>query len=376
MAQMCIVNGRIPEVASGIISFIPIFDDSTYYGKDYKISSAQILKGKFELRKKQYSDNFIAYKCRVIQDNNIFVTDFVFLKKGYQEIEITSLNEHTSPSMLTFPEIDKQSVFYKNYFKEFVQKVTRFYTFRDSCQKVNSTDSQCVNRIDQDKKLAAFQIESDSLFTSYAKIRASDYYLFWKLIERLYFKGFQEEFIPIANKVPAFLQNSLAGLKLRRDLAKIPILDLNNRVLPFSLINSRNEQVLIEPSFFKGKISLIEFWFTGCVPCLRQFEELKKMQVPSLYENFQVLSVSTDKGLMRKEWFKYFGANEKGWLQFLDNNEYLEKNLLINSFPTSYLVNESGIVIKKNISIPELQELLLQKYSKDHLYQEKGVEPQ
>lgn len=110
-------------------------------------------------------------------------------------------------------------------------------------------------------------------------------------------------------------------------------------------------------SSLKGKIVLVDFWASWCGPCRRENPNL--VRVYEKYKNakfhkakgFEIYSVSLDnskdawKAAIEKDGltWKYHVSDLKRW-----KNEAAQL-YGVNSIPSSYLIDQNGIVIAKNL---------------------------
>ena len=369
------VKGQVRGVTIGEISFVPLAEDSSYYGEDYELPSAKIINGKFVFKKEQYSKTALAYRCLIKSLDETYLTGVFLLKGGKQEILIESLNEYVSPKITTDSRLTEQAVVYQNKFQDFVKRFEQYNLMIDACDENEKVTADC-NEEDIAVKMNAFKAESDSLFLSYARENAAAEFLLWKLIERIDNNGFDEDFKLITANFPSALLATAAGINLKQDVFRSRALSVKTKVLPFTLLNAANENTTIDTSYFKGKITLVEFWFTGCAPCERQFEALRKMQISNPNTNFQVLTISTDSKEKAQDWFTRVNQQDGGWKKLLDLDASFATAIAVNSFPTSFLVDEKGVVVARNMPMSTLEKLLFKSYSKLHIYREDGFEPE
>lgn len=109
-------------------------------------------------------------------------------------------------------------------------------------------------------------------------------------------------------------------------------------------------------SDYRGKSVMINFWTTWCPPCKKEMLDIetfsKKMQ-----DHWVVLAVNVD------------GGNERGVRQFvkernltfpvlIDNNDMVSNQYHILSIPTTFFLNEEGIIINKGFSMLTLQQMM------------------
>lgn len=107
----------------------------------------------------------------------------------------------------------------------------------------------------------------------------------------------------------------------------------------FTLKNLDGEEVSL--SDYRGKIVLINFWATWCTWCDKEMPDLQKLDEEN--DDLVVLAVDV---MEDKETVK--GYIEKGGYEFevvLDEDGEVAKTYLVSGFPTSYFVDEEGILL-------------------------------
>ncbi len=108
----------------------------------------------------------------------------------------------------------------------------------------------------------------------------------------------------------------------------------------------------------KNKYILIDFWFSGCQPCLKQFDTLQKIYDNNKQKGFEIIGISTDSKKNVSNWEEVILKFNLSWIQYLDTGGVEAKKLYIMSFPTNFLLDRNGTIIKKDIS-PEALEIFL-----------------
>lgn len=109
-------------------------------------------------------------------------------------------------------------------------------------------------------------------------------------------------------------------------------------------------------SDFKGKLILLEFWASWCGPCISQIPLLK--EVSEKKDKIQIISISIDDDLIK--WGNKIKDLEMDWINIHYKQEKvdLKKDFFITGVPYNILVSQDGEILRKNITITDLLELL------------------
>jgi thiol-disulfide isomerase/thioredoxin len=171
-------------------------------------------------------------------------------------------------------------------------------------------------------------------------------------------------FIVIAMCTIYFMYNNMANKGPNGDLRK----KIGQKIELGFLINLNNEK---EKLNLETDITLVDFWFQGCVPCLQEMEQFEPLLV-GMEDKLNVISISIDD---RELWKKLFEENERfsflkedisNWKHFafpdttyLDEQDRIIKtnagNLMIKSlgigaFPAYLALNNDGILVDVPLS--------------------------
>ena len=113
-----------------------------------------------------------------------------------------------------------------------------------------------------------------------------------------------------------------------------------NNIYDVSLPNLEGRETSF--SEFKGNLLLIDFWATGCVPCIKNAPYLKELIIEMKNEPFKVISVSLDDNIdiWRKSIKKYGFPG----IHLFDSRALLSTYYKVLSVPCYILVNSDGSV--------------------------------
>jgi thiol-disulfide isomerase/thioredoxin len=130
----------------------------------------------------------------------------------------------------------------------------------------------------------------------------------------------------------------------------------SGKTFPNIRLNSTDSLI---PIVKKNKFTLVDFWFSGCVPCVRQFPSYKVSYDLNKSKGFEIIGISIDGKKEEADWHKIIQTMKLNWLQYLATNN-LTRKLHISGFPTNYLLDNEGKIIKVNIEPEELERFLQQ----------------
>lgn len=127
------------------------------------------------------------------------------------------------------------------------------------------------------------------------------------------------------------LSGSIAKVELKEPRAALPS-------FPFKNLDGGDSDF----SAFKGKVVLINFWATWCIPCIKEMPSLNKLVTTIGKEKFAVLALSLD-GPTRAKVAPFIRDKELTALDVhLDDKRAAYGKLDILVLPTSILVDKQG----------------------------------
>ena len=104
----------------------------------------------------------------------------------------------------------------------------------------------------------------------------------------------------------------------------------------------------------KNKYTLIDYWFLGCSPCIAQFPHYKEIYDSNKVNGFEMIGISVDSRKDEANWQNLIAKSKLNWLQYLDPGGKESEKLYIRKFPTNFLLDNRGLIIKKDISLEDL----------------------
>jgi peroxiredoxin len=125
--------------------------------------------------------------------------------------------------------------------------------------------------------------------------------------------------------------------------------------LDFSLPNAMGDSIRL--SSMKGKVFLLDFWASWCLPCRFSNKQLVKLYARYKGKGFEILGVSLDDN--RNAWKKAVNKDKITWFQINDPKGFdAATKWQIEAIPASFLIDKDGNVVAINLEKNELEQKL------------------
>lgn len=105
----------------------------------------------------------------------------------------------------------------------------------------------------------------------------------------------------------------------------------------------------------KGKVVLLDFWASWCVPCRSANKKLVKLYDKYKPKGFEIYSVSLDDE--KADWEKAIKKDKISWLQVNEPSTFGAESARrwnISALPTTFLINKKGDVVAIDLETKEL----------------------
>ena len=286
--------------------------------------------------------------------NDYMSSDFI-IEKGLQTISINTDSTGKVP-VVTNSTMVNEYPNYTSFFKQYNVKWDICSQKYNSLYKLNNYHLPEAIKFSMSKDFDILYKESDKLLLTYSEKNPNSEIAFWMLI-RLMGWGYEPIFDSIYNSFSDQLKNGYAGRVLNKKLENGKILSIGKQFPSLQCINSNNEK-FSSAVFTNRKFILVDFWFSRCGPCRAQFSSLKNLYNQFSTKGFEIVGISKDNASDKKIWEETIVNDQLIWKQYLDIDGKDAHRLSINTFPTNFLIDHTGKIIAKNISLGELEEVL------------------
>lgn len=352
---------QIPSFeVNGIVNTLDSGEIELYFPKDDSISKnfenkTRITKGKFTL------NGLLGYPRAGIfiihsDKGQEIQTGWVYIDIGKQTITIQQDSLSTS--------VTSNSKIYN----EFVNKFNPFMSLlRIEKGKWRTNYGVLLNKYNQNIPssiedsmttiMSNLKVQTDSFLLSYIKQNPQSYIGLSELsgISAYEYKPIYDScFFYLDTK----LKNNSLGQKINTHLKNLASpFGIDSLMPSISIIDTIGHQLFFNKGLLK-KFTLIDFWYHNCGWCLRQIPSLQKIYAKWQPYGFEIIGISTDSKTMEVEWKNTITKYNLSWTQYCDPQGLEARKLSVYSFPSNFLLDESGKVIAKNIELVELENFL------------------
>jgi len=127
---------------------------------------------------------------------------------------------------------------------------------------------------------------------------------------------------------------------------------------PFELTDINGKKYALQD--LKGKVVVLNFWFTACVPCQREMPELNKLTEKYKGKNVVFLAIGNDNPEQIKEFLKTNTFN----YTLLSSGIKTARDYNVAFYPTSMVIDKSGVIKYSKIGGENVAEFLSKEIDK------------
>jgi|GEM_PF-987156 len=155
------------------------------------------------------------------------------------------------------------------------------------------------------------------------------------------------------NNKSLFEDNNFANKKKnankKKDVQRTIEAEIKNNKLPFNEFVLNNEKT-IKLSDLRGKVILLDFWYRGCLPCLKTIPYLIKLQEE--FKNDLVIIGINDVD-DKEDVTNFLNYKKANYLSTYKSEINISKSLKFNAFPTLLALNKKGEIVKTQIGFDD-----------------------
>ncbi|GAB3789187.1 TlpA disulfide reductase family protein [Spirosoma horti] len=315
----------------------------------------KIVNGRFLLAGKMAYPG--SYRIQIKPD---YISNYFLIEPGSQTITCNADSLRETPQLAT-----KTMVEYNQFITDYVSPISKqrdqaFEQYFD--QKSATTNPRTLDSLQTafGQKRARLIHQQQLGYLTYITQHPISYVSLWQLVKDLG-EGYRPVLDTLYQALSVSLKNTPTGKMLAQRLNSSKVTAIGQIFPSLNLLDISNKSITLSPDH-KSKYTLIDFWFSHCGPCLQQFPQLKTIFATYQAKGFSIIGISIDKSTERETWKKTIQANGLTWPQYLDLSGKVSAGLLsINYFPSNFLLDEKGAIIRRDISPQDLSTFLSQR---------------
>lgn len=367
------IEGEIQNIYQGKIFLVANSINSEYYRGSNTLDSTKIENGFFKFKRNSIKNEPLAYRLIIKNESKVFSTGILLLSSKDQKIQIDTIDEYISPNIDNSIYQKELRNEYYDFFIQVVNESRNLFNNQDSLYEIYG--NKMPEELRQKFYIAEKNLseKSNALFFAYAINHSNSYVTLWKLIERFEDFGYRNQYYDIFNNLSPAIKSSITAKEFYKKLKLAKLLAVDSKFPKIKLKNLLGKNILFNVNELKAKYTLVDFWFVSCSPCLKQFPFFKKIYDRYNKRDFNIVGISIDKKVDLDKISYLFLEKKLNWSSLLDENGVIATRLGINSFPTNFLLDQNGIIIRKNISIADLDLFLRNAIESQNIYD--SIEP-
>jgi thiol-disulfide isomerase/thioredoxin len=302
----------------------------------------------------------LQFRITLMDNNNEIITEPFFIDRGFQKIIIDSNAKVNSKfdfgygvSMIGSETNSEYLEKYLPLFDSINKRIEIYFAASESCDSLNNQASILECEMLMNKELNTIRNIRDIILLNYVIQNPSSAINPWLLYESLRKYGYkdiyQKTFDLISESTISDIKNYLNLFIFEQKSKSVgrvfPLLDFINSQSPFQ--NST-----------KNKFTLVEFWYSGCIPCIAQFQILRKVYEEYNKKGFNIIAISTDSKKTMPSYVKILKSKNYPWTQLLDLDGKRAVSINIQRYPTSFLLDENGKIVLVDVNPSILSDFL------------------
>lgn len=129
-------------------------------------------------------------------------------------------------------------------------------------------------------------------------------------------------------------------------------------VTPPAFVLVSDNGKMISLAAVKKKLTIVDFWASWCKPCRAENPNLIRLYSKWKDKGLEIVSVSIDKEADKEKWLNAIKDDRLTWLQAWDEKGTSNKDYGITAIPRTFLIDEAGKIVAKDLRGEELNKFV------------------
>ncbi len=344
-----LLKGKISNLKRANVVLKPVYNE-IYYLPKTQTDSTELIDEKFQFQ----LQNFEIPQPYYLEIDGI-PTDKFILETGKLSLTIDSLYPRVKPEIKGLTHnLHMDSLLYSQKTKLLNQWFNKSY---------DSIKSLGLDNLDFESAMMQLREnmtkKSNRQLLHFVQNHPNSYYAFWELVSALQWNDYFPEYEQTLSEFSLKIKKSYAVSMFEKKLLEAKKRSVGNLFPVVSVRDSLSQEIKID---FKNKkpnrYTLIDFWFSGCQPCIAQFPEYTILYKTYHSSGFEIISISTDQNEYVDLWKSMIRKHHLRWPNYIDHNFDATARMNITKYPTNFLIDSTAKIIAKDLSLRELKTLL------------------
>ena len=180
------------------------------------------------------------------------------------------------------------------------------------------------------------------------------------LFVQIYYMLSLDQRTTLFEKMPSEMKENEEIAELQKKFLVEIATSEGNPYTDFLSLTPNGDELALSDLVGKTDFVLVDFWASWCRPCRQLLPVLKEIYMSQPKGHLQILGCSVDKD--EAAWLTALEEEQLPWPQIRDGREgnYIcADKYAVMFIPTTILVDKDGIIVARNPTEPELEEILL-----------------
>ncbi|MFW5787207.1 MAG: TlpA family protein disulfide reductase [Halanaerobiales bacterium] len=129
-------------------------------------------------------------------------------------------------------------------------------------------------------------------------------------------------------------------------------INIGNKAPGFTLPDLEKNEISLDD--LRGKKVFLNFWASWCGPCEHEMPDIEKLHKE--YED-EVAVIAVNMGEKKDDVDQFLSSQDLNMPVLLDRNQSLAEKYAVQAIPTTYILDEEGIITEKHVGLIEYDKM-------------------
>ena len=153
------------------------------------------------------------------------------------------------------------------------------------------------------------------------------------------------------NMLGVAAKNSACGIAIAQQIAHLERLTPGHKAPDFLALTPEGDTLAMQQ--VKGKVKLIDFWASWCMPCRQENPNVLKMYLKYQSKGLEIIGVSLDQD--ENAWKKAIAEDGLKWKHVIDAGQQIARAYGVKTIPHTVLLDENNNIVAVNLRGAQLQ---------------------